>query len=182
MRAEVTVRESTAALPETPAQATARGQATLGALHDRMRTAQQAVRPARAGTTHAVTAGLGDGFGVSAMRFLNGDVSVQRGDAVVWTNADPFEIHTVTFTSGATPPDFGEPRPPTQPGGPPQIVLPPNVTGPTGGDTYTGQGYVNSGILGPGSPFVLRFDAPAGTYEYLCLIHPFMKGRVTVGG
>ena len=56
------------------------------------------------------------------------------------------------------------------------------MAGPAGGDTYTGQGYVNSGIMGPGTPFALRFDAPAGSYEYLCLVHPEMKGRVTVGG
>ena len=182
MRSEVTVRETTAALTETPAQATARGQATLGALVGTMKAAIPGVRPAHAGTTHAVTAGLGDAFGVSALRFLNGDLTVQRGDTVVWTNADPFEIHTVTFTSGATPPEFGEPRPPAQPGGPPLVVLPANVAGPAGGDTYTGQGYVNSGIIGAGTPFALRFDAPAGSYEYLCLVHPDMKGRITVGG
>jgi plastocyanin len=39
---------------------------------------------------------------------------------------------------------------------------------------------VSSGILGNGGAYVLRFDAPPGSYEYLCLIHPTMRGRVTV--
>jgi plastocyanin len=31
-----------------------------------------------------------------------------------------------------------------------------------------------------GRPFALRVDAPVGVYPYLCLVHPEMKGRVTV--
>lgn len=180
MRGEIEVREANAALPETPAQARARGQATLPALIGRMNEAKQRVQPAHAGSVHAVTAGLGDAFGVSAMQFLNGDVAVQRGDSVVWTNADPYEIHTVTFAAGGPPPEFGEPRP--QASGPPLIVIPANVVGPAGGESYTGQSYANSGILGPGNSYVLRFDASPGTYEYLCVIHPFMKGNITVNG
>jgi plastocyanin len=180
MRGEVSVREANAPLPETPAQSKARGQADLAALHQRMKAGKEMVAPAHAGSVHGVTAGLGDAFGVSALQFINGNVAVQRGDTVVWSNADPFEIHTVTFTSGAMPPEFGELRP--QPSGPPMIVLPANVTGPVGGESYNGQGYVSSGILGPGSGYALRFDAPAGSYEYLCLVHPFMKGTITVGG
>jgi plastocyanin len=114
------------------------------------------------------------------MQFLNGDITVRRGDTVVWAMADPFEEHTVTFTSGATPPAVAEPRP--QPAGPPALVVPADVAGPAGGDTYTGEGYVNSGILGPGATFALRFDAPPGTYEYLCLLHREMKAQITVEG
>jgi plastocyanin len=93
---------------------------------------------------------------------------------------DPFEIHTVTFLSGAPAPEFIQPRP--QPTGPPQLVIPANVVGAAGGGTYTGQGIVNSGILGNGHAFFLRFDAPPGAYEYVCLIHPTMKSTVTVAG
>ena len=36
------------------------------------------------------------------------------------------------------------------------------------------------GIIGGGGSYVLRFDAPAGRYEYLCIVHPFMQGTITV--
>jgi plastocyanin len=180
MRGDVEVREAGAPLPETPAQATARGRATAAALLDRAQTGAAAVRSASADGVHSAMAGLGDGFGASALRFLPGELTVRRGDAVVWVMPDPFEVHTVSFASGQTPPDFVEPRPPAQPGGPPQLVIPTTVAGPVGGAAYTGQGLVSSGILGNGGAFFLRFDAPAGTYEYLCLIHPTMRGRVTI--
>ena len=125
-------------------------------------------------------AGLGDGYGASALQFLPGDLTVRRGDSVVWAMPDPFEVHTISFVSGATPPDFVEPRPPAQPGGPPLLVIPATVAGPVGDGAYAGQGLANSGILGNGGAYLLRFDALPGSYEYLCLIHPTMRGRVTV--
>jgi plastocyanin len=180
MRAEVEVREATASLPETPAQAKARGQATLSVLAAKVQQDAAHVRPVIAGSVHTALAGLGDGFGASALQFINGDKTVKRGDTVVWANADPFEIHTVTFTGGARDPEFIEPHP--QAGGPPALVIPANVAGPVGGESYSGQGYANSGILGSGGTYALRFDAPAGAYEYLCIIHPWMRGTITVGG
>jgi plastocyanin len=180
MRGEVTVREAGAPLPETPAQATARGQATAAELLSRMQTGAAAVRSASMEGVHTAMAGLGDGFGASALQFLPGDLAVRRGDTVVWVMPDPFEVHTISFASGATPPDFVDPRPPAQPGGPPQLVIPANVAGPVGGAAYAGQGLVSSGIIGNGGAYFLRFDAPAGAYEYLCLIHPTMRGRITV--
>ena len=152
MRSEITVRESNASLTETPAQATARGQATLGALLGKMQAAVAGVRPAHAGTTHAATAGLGDAFGVSALLFLNGDLAVQRGDTVVWTNADPFEIHTVTFTSGATPPAFGDPRPPAQPGGRRRSSWRPTWPAPPGATPTPGRATSIPGSWAPGPP------------------------------
>lgn len=178
MRGEVEVREAGAPLPESPAQALARGQVTLQTLAGKAKADAAAVRPVQAGTVHAALAGLGDGFGASALAMINGTMTVRRGDSVVWTVADPFEIHTVTFMSGATPPEFIEPRP--QPAGPPLLVIPANIAGPAGGDSYTGTAYANSGILGPGDSYILRFDAPAGTYDYLCVIHPWMTGSITV--
>jgi plastocyanin len=136
------------------------------------------LRPIAAGTSQVVVAGVGDGFGASVLAFVNGDRSVKRGDTVVWANADPFEIHTVTFPgAGAQPPEFIEPRP--QAGGPPALVIPANVAMPVGGDTFTGA-YANSGIVGVGGGYALRFDAAPGTYNYLCVIHPWMTGTITV--
>lgn len=77
---------------------------------------------------------------------------------------------------------------------PPAVVLsplivypsdpPPTLGGPTGANH--GNGYVNTGVLdrdsatpSPGSTQV-RFDK-AGTYDYICLIHTFMKGQIVVG-
>jgi plastocyanin len=178
MRGEIEVREAGASLPETPAQAQARGQATIAAVLGRIQTGAAAVQSVNRDGVHTAMAGLGDGFGASAIQFLPADLTVRRGDTVVWAMPDPYEIHTISFTSGGTPPDFVEPRP--QPSGPPMLVIPSTVAGPVGGATYTGQGLVSSGIVGNGGAYVLKFDAPAGTYEYLCLIHPTMRGRVTV--
>ena len=180
MRGEVEVREAGAPLPETPAQATARGQATAATVLARMQSGAAAVRSESAEGVHTAMAGLGDGYGASAIQFLPGSLAVRRGDTVVWVMPDPFEVHTISFASGATPPDFVEPRPPAQPGGPPLLVIPPTVAGPVGGAAYTGQGLVSSGIIGNGAAYFLRFDAPPGSYEYLCLIHPTMRGTVTV--
>ena len=178
MRAEIEVRETGAPLPETPAQATARGRVTAAALLDKMRQDEAAYQPAHVGTIHTAVAGLGDGYGASLIQFAPRNLMVRRGDTVVWTMPDPFEIHTITFTSGAPPPAFVEPRPQTS--GAPLLVIPASVAGPAGGATYTGQGILNAGILGNGGAFILRFDAPPGTYEYVCLIHPTMKASVTV--
>ena len=51
------------------------------------------------------------------------------------------------------------------------------------GGTYT-SGLTNSGIIGPApffpsATFTLKFGK-AGTYEYVCVLHPGMKGTVTV--
>ena len=39
--------------------------------------------------------------------------------------------------------------------------------------------FEDSGQLFPGDTYVVRFDAP-GAYAYLCTLHPFMTGTVTV--
>ena len=46
--------------------------------------------------------------------------------------------------------------------------------------TATG-GAFNSGPLAPGASFSFTFTQP-GTYNYLCTIHTFMTGTVTVTG
>jgi plastocyanin len=178
MRGEIDVVDPSVPLPETPAQAKARGQATLAALLGMTQEMADQVRSVSLGSLHTVAAGVGSGFGGSAIMFVPGDITVRRGDQVIWTVTDPFEIHTVTFTSGANPPAFVDVRP--QPQGPPLIVIPANVASPAGGTTYTGTGYVNSGIITPGNSFILRIDAPPGTYMYHCLVHPSMHGTITV--
>ena len=190
MEGSVTVVSAGAALPETPAEAAARGQMQFETLVNTMRNQIQmaeATQPEHAEvpgatTAHTAIAGLGHASGVSALRFIPDTMAVRRGDLITWTMPDPFEIHTVTFVSGAAPPEFVEPRfGPEGPGaGPPMLVIPAHVAGPTGGNTYRGTGLVNSGILIPGDSFALEIDAPAGSYEFMCLVHPFMRGTVIV--
>lgn len=178
MSGTVEVLAANAQLPETPAQARARGDLTRGALLTKMREDVQSVTPVVSGPIHTALVGLGNGFGASALQFLPGNITLRRGEYVIWAMPDPFEIHTVTFTSGAPPPEFVQPQP--QPSGPPRLLIPANVASPAGGQSYTGQGYANSGIMTNGDAYALRFDAPAGTYDFLCLVHPFMTGRITV--
>jgi plastocyanin len=174
-------------LAETPAHAQARGQAEREALLANIRAGVEAVRlasaPAATGTrAHAVAAGVTNGSGGSALQFVPAELSVRRGDLVAWLVPDPPEPHTVTFTSGAPASDFVEVV--QQPGGAPLFAQRPEVFRPVGGTTYTGQGYLSSGQLLGGArgpiAFVAQIDAPAGTYEYQCLIHTEMKARIVV--
>ena len=122
-------------------------------------------------------------------QFLPKTVRIRAGDTVTWKiNTD--ESHTVTFLSGDEPPDFAIPVPG---GGPKDLMLNPKAIFPTlspgaAAETYSGTGYYNSGIMyknppSPSSPpndsFTLTFDAP-GSYDYVDLRHPLMKGTVIV--
>ncbi|CAA9274925.1 MAG: hypothetical protein AVDCRST_MAG77-3369 [uncultured Chloroflexi bacterium] len=182
MRGEVTVLPAGAPLPETPEQARARGEATVAPLLALARADAAAARLEATSGVHAALAGVANGNGASAKLFLPGDLTVKRGDTVVWTRADAFDSHTVTFPGpGNAPPAFVEVRP--QPSGEFLFVQPAASRSRSPGNNYAGEGLANSGILmSPGGTYLLRFDAPPGTYEYLCLLHPEMKGSVTVTG
>ena len=112
-------------------------------------------------------------------------LTVHVGDTVEWIGG----FHTVTLG----PEDMIQQLekslfvPTPQASGPPKLVFNPKVAFPSGGSTYNGTGFVNSGVLvftvPPGSKapptFKLTFTQP-GTYSYDCLIHPGMDGVVTV--
>jgi len=124
--------------------------------------------------------------GYSILRFSREPLVVSRGTTITWVMRNPFEIHTVTFTSGQRPPEFAIPQPQAQ--GPPKLLVNPKVAAPTPHRNYLGTGYVNSGILFPaGMPgnlptsYSLTFSKP-GRYEYWCVIHApeGMKGVVIV--
>jgi plastocyanin len=194
MNGTVMVLPETAQLAETPAQAAARGeaefQAALAALKSGVLPLVQAgTTPGPGGiTVRTLAAGVSYAGGMSALQFVPADLTVRRGDVVVWTNSDPFELHTVTFLSGAPTPAEIEIE--ARAAGPPLVYFPARVAGPAGGTTYTGQGYVNSGLMFAGNSYTLTITAPPGTYEYICLIHsgavaemggtPPMKGRIIV--
>jgi plastocyanin len=122
---------------------------------------------------------------VSLMRYTPDPITVKSGDTVQWDMKDVFEVHTVTFTSGAEVPAFLTPKP--QPQGPPMFYYNPRVMAPGGGPSYGGTGYRNSGVmLPPAAPmgphtYSLTFTKP-GTYSYWCVVHvPVgMRGTVVV--
>ncbi|MBA3654422.1 MAG: hypothetical protein H0W70_09535 [Actinobacteria bacterium] len=122
---------------------------------------------APAATAGTVTAGWGDRI-TAVMAYDPAALNVKVGDTVTWKDASPYEPHTVTFESMfKTPGD-------------------PGATAPAGvksGGTYT-NGFTSSGLFGPqpffeSNTFSLTF-AKAGTYNYVCTIHPGQKGTVTV--
>ena len=124
--------------------------------------------------------------GYSIFRFTPQPLRVAVGTTVTWTMRDPFEIHTVTFTSGQKPPEFVLVQPQAQ--GPPKLQLNPVALKPAGGKTYDGTAFVNSAVLYPPEAppnfpksYSLTF-AKAGTYEYWCLVHvpEGMKGTIIV--
>jgi plastocyanin len=181
----VQVLPAGAALPETPAQAAARGQrelaGVLAALRDLVAGTAPVRQPGPGGTAvHVVAAAVSTGLGAGANRYLPADLTVRRGDTVVWTNGDDFAPHTVTFTSGEAVPPFLEPRP--QPGGSPLVVAPARSVAPSGGTVYTGSGFLNSGLIGSGNAFAVTFAAPPGRYAYACVLHVGQNhtGTVTV--
>ena len=101
-----------------------------------------------------------------------------------------FEVHTATFGPGdiEDPASFiGKMAKSFEGQIDPQGVYPSNPPGavPIITPTVHGNGFWNTGVLDglkaspPPVSSQVTFGAP-GTYTYYCLIHPFMKGTVTV--
>jgi plastocyanin len=108
---------------------------------------------------------------VQVNAFLPKNLTVDVGDSINWT-VKSGEFHTITFPSGTEPPPFIVPI-----NGVPQIN--PAAAAPSGGPTYDGSAFANSGLLFGGQQFSLGFTK-AGTYSFLCLIHAGMAGTVHV--
>lgn len=125
----------------------------------------------------------------SILRFTREPLVINRGTTVTWRMTDPYEIHTMTFLSGRRPKPGEEVRVEPQGQGPPRLRFTSEVERPAGGKTYSGRGYVNSGILftppfvppGGKTSYSLTFTR-AGRYEYWCMVHiPYnMKGNIVV--
>lgn len=130
--------------------------------------------------------GFNDQANVTASdAFFPRRLTIHAGDTVTWIGG----FHTVTFGPAALRDQLEQHSLMAMPqsSGPSQLVLNPKVAFPSGGATYDGTGFVNSGILflrvphGSHKPpmYSLTFTKP-GTYEYDCLIHPHMEGTITV--
>jgi len=129
-------------------------------------------------------------------RYFPAKKSVPVGTTVTLSMpAKTSEIHTFSFG----PPDylkgiadaFVMPDP-ANPTGPPTvfnplIAFPSDVpTLPAHNGTNHGNGFLNTGVLDrdaatPSPPSTQVTFSKAGTYDYICLIHPFMKGQIVVG-
>jgi len=136
-------------------------------------------RPA-ASHVYRVASGYDNGTPRAAVdAFFPEDLTVHAGDTVVWTPG----FHDVAFGPAALLArlrrTFITVSP--QPAGPPKVVYNARVLFPSGGSTYAGMGFVNSGLLLEPKPhaYSLTFTKP-GVYHYACLIHPSMDGTITV--
>ena len=135
-----------------------------------------------------------DAFGDSNAYFRK-TVTIHKGDKVRWRING---FHSVTFVpEGDPPPALIVPDPSTplsgvnDAAGNPfwfngQPALRPNplAVASQGGRTFDPDELVNSGLPlaeGPPPPYVLRFKRK-GTFSYLCVVHPGMKGKVRVVG
>jgi plastocyanin len=144
---------------------------------------------------NAVQAG-NDTVASTIFRFFPATKSVPVGTTVTFSlSPKTTEIHTISFGPAdylqATAAAFVMPDPANPTGPPtvynPQIAFPSDVpTLPAYDGTSHGNGFLSTGIIdrdaatpSPGSATV-TFNK-AGTYSYICLIHPFMKGQIVVG-
>ncbi|HEV3364851.1 MAG TPA: hypothetical protein VG795_12080 [Acidimicrobiia bacterium] len=107
---------------------------------------------------------------IAVLQYMPAKATVAVGQKVRWVWDETKEPHSVTFLPpGQKAPD---------PGSDESLFAPAPPTGP-----YDGVALVNSGLqpLGPQSvpPFEMTF-AKAGSYSYLCVIHPQMVGTIVV--
>jgi plastocyanin len=132
--------------------------------------------------------------GVELFAMVPASITVPRGTALTFSMSPAsLEVHTATFGPGdpdkepssylgqiaasfqGPAPDPRAVYPSEQPGGAPGVLTP----------TFHGNGFWNSGILdaSAATPLppanVVRFGQP-GTYQFYCMIHPFMHGTVIV--
>ena len=115
--------------------------------------------------------------------YMPADVRIREGDTIEWT-AQGFEGHTITF---ATPQQLqnvlqnyllDDPSDPAQ-----KIFNQDAAYRSNAQDSFAGDGtYVNSGFIGVPNAATYRLNfTKRGTYEYVCLVHPFtMRGTVSV--
>ena len=110
--------------------------------------------------------------------FLPEDVAIRIGDTITW-RFTLLEPHTVTFLADTERPVESIVLPDGRAAFNPAMILPSGTPG-----NYDGAGMINSGFppmdTGPeGFGFSLTFTAE-GAFPYVCLLHPFMAGTVTV--
>jgi len=116
--------------------------------------------------------------GLEIEAFLPEDVAIRVGDTITWQYT-PLEPHTVTFLADTERPVESIVLPDGRAAFNPAMILPSGAPG-----DYDGNSLINSGFppadTGPeGFRFSLTFTTE-GAFPYVCLLHPFMAGMVTV--
>jgi plastocyanin len=189
MRGTIRVRPALAPVPSAAAHTQQGAAQLLRVIADTKRLNQS--KPT---TNLEVLVGAGSkATGAEIASFFPDQLAVKTGDTVTFRNADPTDVHTVTFGPEALRTsienDFVAPV-----GG--QVLLDPlgalpseapSAPTPLYDGANHGDGYLNSGILAPpGSPasagpqsFQVTFTKP-GTYQYECVIHSKMDGTIVV--
>lgn len=134
--------------------------------------------PAVAANTLTMSAGAqSSGHEVQLNVFAPAVTTINVGDTVTW-RLDSTEFHTVTFLAGQPEPEFVQP-------GPDGVFLTQASVLPAGGASYDGTTYTNSGLMMHGGPgpepptYSLSFPT-AGTFDYVCIVHPGMSGQIAV--
>jgi plastocyanin len=153
-----------------------------------------ATKTVQAGPFGAKAKEFQDAFG-DANAYFRRVITIHKGDKVRWKING---FHSVTFVpSGGPPPPLVVPDPanpvagvndfagvPFWFNGRPNLAINPTAAMPQGGKTFTPSELENSGLPlaeGPPPPYKLKFKRK-GTFTYVCLVHPGMKGKVRVLG
>jgi len=135
--------------------------------------------PAAAAQTSTVLVGGGiPGTAVVSNSFSPRTIEVAVGDTVQWQFQQPWILHTVTFVGSEKAPELLVPEGD-------KLYFNPQVFFPAGDKTYDGTGYRNSGAPPEAEKLTSKFSysltfTKAGTYEYVCMVHPGMTGTVMV--
>ena len=114
------------------------------------------------------------------MKYYPDTITVNEGDTIVW-KINSTEFHTVSFlTPGQATPGFVIP----EGGNSQRLLINPQAAFTTTVTTFDGTQYANSGLLqrnAPPNPTEYRLAfSKAGAYNYICIVHPGMNGKVIV--
>jgi plastocyanin len=135
-----------------------------------------------------------DAGNVAWLRFFPENLTIKAGTTVEFGISSQREVHTITFGppkyteeiensftaplagAGAGPPTIGVNPLAGYPSDPPPL---PSYTGSNHGNGFEGSGILSMG--GPPLPSSVKITfTKAGVYDYECVIHPNMDGKITV--
>ncbi len=130
---------------------------------------------------YVITAGWGDDD-YAANIYTPHTLQIYAGDTVTWRINGLLEPHTISFGPMSLLGNLAKNsiKVVPQKAGPPQIMVQPQIAFPTPSRSYSGTGFVSSGLLTRGKSWTASFPK-AGTYHYHCLLHfPGMAGTIVV--